>query len=245
VEAGASVAGVTEDLFSGRADKIAADTPSIGTVNHPSIEALLALEPDFVLLSADIPSQLALSDILTQSGIAHAYFKVEHFDDYLAMLAILTDITGRKDLYRTNGLEIKDQIQVILDSRQKTGKKPTVLLVRCSALSAKALGPDTMVNKMLDDLGADNIINHVPSLLSDLGMESILEQDPDFIFAIAMGDSEQAKQAMQEQFESNPAWKNLKALQENHYIFLPKDLFHYKPNAHWSESYAYLANLLD
>ncbi|AEV30985.1 ABC-type Fe3+-hydroxamate transport system, periplasmic component [Sphaerochaeta pleomorpha str. Grapes] len=244
LEAGGEIIGVTNDVISQRDFSIDRNTAIIGTVKHPSIEAIIALEPDFVLLSADIPSHLVLSDILTQSGIAHAFFKVEHFEDFLSMLNILTDITGRKDLYRKNGLEVQEQIQSLLAKRTYRVQKPTVLLVRCSALSVKALASDTMINVMLTELGADNLVSRRPSLLSDLGMEAILEENPDFILAIAMGDSDQANQAMKEYFASNPAWKDLKAVQQAHYLFLPKELFQYKPNARWSESYAYLENII-
>ena len=44
--------------------------------------------------------------------------------------------------------------------------------------------------------------------------------------------------------ESNPAWPGLQAVQNGRYLLLPKELFHYKPNARWGESYAYLAKIL-
>jgi iron complex transport system substrate-binding protein len=33
-------------------------------------------------------------------------------------------------------------------------------------------------------------------------------------------------------------------VKSGNFAILPKDLFHYKPNAKWGESYAYLAKLL-
>ena len=39
-------------------------------------------------------------------------------------------------------------------------------------------------------------------------------------------------------------WKDLAAVREKNYAFLPKELFHFKPNARWAEAYAYLAELL-
>ena len=49
---------------------------------------------------------------------------------------------------------------------------------------------------------------------------------------------------MADTFESNPAWSGLSAVKNGRYLLLPRDLFHYKPNARWGESYAYLANIL-
>ena len=49
---------------------------------------------------------------------------------------------------------------------------------------------------------------------------------------------------MEETFGSNPAWAGLSAVQNGRYVLLPRELFHYKPNARWGESYAYLAKIL-
>ena len=49
---------------------------------------------------------------------------------------------------------------------------------------------------------------------------------------------------MADTFESNPAWTGLSAVRNGRYVLLPRDLFHYKPNARWGERYAYLAKIL-
>ena len=60
------------------------------------------------MLSPDIENHLKIRST-EKSGIAHAYFKVEYFEDYLKMLDICTDITGSKDLYERHGLKIKEE----------------------------------------------------------------------------------------------------------------------------------------
>ncbi|HKL58169.1 MAG TPA: ABC transporter substrate-binding protein, partial [Sphaerochaeta sp.] len=92
--AGGSLVGVTSDAFSREALCLDEEVTLIGTIKDPNSEAILALEPDFVLLSADLPSHLALSDLLTECSIPHAYFHVETLDDYLTMLNRCTTLTG-------------------------------------------------------------------------------------------------------------------------------------------------------
>ena len=55
---------------------------------------------------------------------------------------------------------------------------------------------------------------------------------------------ELVKEYLKENFENNPAFSSLKAVKNSNYILLPKDLFHYKPNNRWDESYEYLAKIL-
>ena len=59
-----------------------------------------------------------------------------------------------------------------------------------------------------------------------------------------MGDEQAAEDAMRLNMESDPAWSSLTAVKEGRYIFLPQDLFHYKPNERWDESYEYLAKII-
>ena len=109
----------------------------------------------------------------------------------------------------------------------------------------KAKGDDILAGVILKEYGLRNIVDDAPSLLEDLSMETIIAADPDMILMVPMGANEAAAAAyMAEHFEANPAWAGLTAVQNGCYAILPKELFHYKPNARWADSYAYLAKIL-
>lgn len=244
VLAGGELAGVTNDVISERHMNISKDTKIVGTIKDPNVEEILALSPDFVLLSPDIESHIKISETLKNANIPHGFFKVEHFEDYLDMLNICTDITGKKDLYEKNGVSVKKQIDDVLSKIDKKNN-PSVLFIRAFSSGAKAKGDDNMTGKILKDLGAINIASKQKSLLEDLSIEKIIEEDPDFIFVVTMGeDSDKAIKVLKDGVEKNPAWSNLSAVKNNRYILLPKELFHYKPNSRWGESYEYLAKIL-
>ena len=57
-------------------------------------------------------------------------------------------------------------------------------------------------------------------------------------------DESKAMEQMEQLLTSNPAWASLTAVREGRYYVLPKDLFHYKPNARWDESYEMLYDIL-
>jgi iron complex transport system substrate-binding protein len=96
---------------------------------------------------------------------------------------------------------------------------------------------------MLTRLGAHNIADDAPVLLDGLSLEEILVRDPDHIFISTMG-NEDASKAYMESLLRQPGWRDLTAVQEGNVHFLPRDLFHFKPNARWAEAYRYLAQLL-
>lgn len=242
--AGGELAGVTDDMISERHMQVAPQTKIIGTVKEPNIEELLLLSPDFVLLSSNIESHMALSPTLQKAGVPHAYFDVKPFDDYLRMLDICTDITDRKDLYQSNGIAVQASINETL-SQIPRDADISVLLLRAFSTGANAKSGDDMAATMLRDMGTVNIADQYPSLLENLSLETIIEEDPDYIFVVTMGESsEKALEALRNGIQNNPAWNSLSAVKNDRYILLPKELFHYKPNARWGESYQYLAKIL-
>lgn len=217
------------------------ETESLGALKSPSIERMVAENIDLAILSSTIAEHVDIRDALELAGIKTAYFDVETFDDYAAMMDILTDITGRKDLYQENVEVVREEIAAQL--KRADGSAPAVLFLRAYSTGVRAKGSDSMTGQMLKDLGCVNIADSDGRLLDDLSLEAIIEADPDYIFLTTMGESqEDALQMAETLLLSNPAWNGLKAVQDGHYFVLPKELFHNKPNERWGESYQILAD---
>ncbi|NLA13565.1 MAG: ABC transporter substrate-binding protein, partial [Tissierellia bacterium] len=148
--AGGSLAGLTDDVQKEGRMEITNDIQIVGTVKEPNLEGILSLNPDFVILTPDVDNQVKIAETLKQLNINHAFFKVEEFEDYLNMLNICTDITGRKDLYEENGLKIKKDIDDILYKVEGAKKEELkVLFVRAFSSGAKAKKDDNMTCTML------------------------------------------------------------------------------------------------
>ena len=242
--AGGELAALTEDAYSERDIKPSESTANLGSVRAPDIEEMILTGIDFVILNPKIAEHVALRDTLENAGMTTAYFEVETFEDYLSMLKICTDITGHPELYEQNGLSVQAQIDAAV-SRKEGQSSPSVLFIRAYSTNARAKGSDTMTGTMLKDLGCRNIADSEDSLLDNLSMEVIIREDPDFIFVTTQGAStEAAEKTLAEGIQSNPAWKDLSAVKNGRFIWLPKNLFHYKPNHRWGESYEILADIL-
>ncbi|MDE6220125.1 MAG: ABC transporter substrate-binding protein, partial [Lachnospiraceae bacterium] len=175
---------------------------------------------------------------------------VSNFNEYMNMLEICTDITGRKDLFAQNGTEVQrqvDEARALVNQRNLEGKKaPTIVFLRASASSIKAKGSYGNVGgEMLADLGCINIADDDNSLLDDLSMEAIIAADPDYIFVTTQGtDGDAVQQNIEETLLNNPAWNKLTAVKNGKYFVLEKELYNLKPNARWGEAYQKLADIL-
>lgn len=244
LEAGGALAGVTDDATKERGLELGDDVQIVGTNKEPNLELILALEPDLVIGSADIEKQLSVVETLESAGVPCAMFCVDTYHDYENMMRVFTGWTGETAIFEYAILPMVDEIgQIIVDAAGQDA--PTVLLLRAFSTGVKAKGADNLAGAMLLDLGCDNIADRYPSLLEELTLESIIAENPDAILISIMGsDEEAALAALDESIGSNPAWQALDAVQQGRVFVLPKELFHYKPNSRWAESYAYLYELL-
>lgn len=222
---------------------------NLGGAHSPSLEALLSSEPDFVIASASTSADVEMKESLQNAGITVAYFDVDSFEDYLNMLKICTDITGRKDLYQKNGLDIQKQIEDIKSrfaAANLSEEKKTVLMLRTSATSVKAKGSEgTVLGEMLKDLGCVNIADSDKSLLENLSVERVIAGEPYRIFTVTMGDdTAAATDNLKRMMEENPAWGKLEAVKQNRLNVMDRRLFNLKPNANWAKAYETLTEIL-
>ncbi len=241
---GGEVTAAANDSWESLQLPLGEDVVNLGSIQEPDIEKLIASQPDLILASVNTDADLEMEEILMQARIPTAYFGVSNFDEYLHMLDICTQITGRRDLYEQNGLKVQEQIN---KTRERIdGREPKVLFLRASSSSVKAKGSEGNVcGEMLSDLGCVNIADSNHGLLDDLSMEAIIAEDPDFIFVTIQGNNQEAAmQNVEEMLLSNPAWSSLRAVKEGNYYLLDKRLYNLKPNAKWGDAYEGLADIL-
>lgn len=245
---GGEVCAAVEDAW----DDFGLDLPDavkLGGAHSPSFEALLSANPDFVIASASTAADVEMKDQLENAGITVAYFDVDNFDDYLKMLDVCTDITGRKDLYKQNGLDVKEKIEEIkadFSAQNLPENERSVLILRASSGFVKAKGSEgTILGEMLADLGCKNIADSDKSLLENLSVESVIRSEPYRIFVVTMGnDTDAALDNLKRMIEENPAWGQLGAVKENRLHIMERRLFNIKPNAEWAVAYEKLAKIL-
>lgn len=250
VTAGGSVdITVGESVERGFADKSAVLVD--GGAGHSTIdmETLIASKPDIVIGTADFECQAEAVRFCRSAGIPAAAFRVESFADYLAVLKICCDLTGKQENYELYGTKIASEIAAIkskVAEYASSREKIPVLFVRAgsSARSTKAkTAEDNYVCAMLDELYIQNIADKAQVLKGELSLEAIIEDQPQYLFITTMGNEEAAKEYMDSLLRSD-GWKQLECVRTGKYAYLPKELFHFKPNSRWAESYRHLAKLL-
>ena len=209
-------------------------------------ELLVAAEPDLVIGSADTASHVRLSSFLDKAGIDMILVDMDSFDDFLSVFHTLTDITERSDLYEKYGEGQKTAIEEIIANAAGYESKPRVLFVRAgsafSYVKAKR-ADDHFAAKIIEDLGAVNIADEYGMLTDSLSLEAVLESNADKILVVPQGDEEASIAYITDLF-SQPGWRDVRAIENGSVYFLPKELFHFKPNGRWAEAYEMMEEVL-
>lgn len=242
--AGGTLVGVSDDALTAAGWTIESpDVATVGDFTAVNLEAIMALNPDFVIMTSGTggrggdSSQVDLRDALVGASIPVAYFEVTTFDDYERLMRTFTDITGRADLYDQNVAKVAAAIDAVVGA-VPAENPPTALLLTTFSGGTRVQSSGTQTGAMLADLGVNNLADEDKSLLKDFSLEAVIEMDPDFIFVIPMGsDTEAAMRNLEEATAANPAWGSLSAVQNGRYITLDPTLYLAKPNAQWDAAY--------
>lgn len=218
----------------------------IGALGSISLEKVLSVEPDLVILNSNQASQMELVASLQENKVP--FIAIDYFgkEDYFKIVRLFSALNEREDLYEKNAVNVKNEIDSIIKEVPKNSE-PKVLIMMASAKSVTARASDSYVGDMLKDLHTINIADSSNDALSDknFSIEKILEEDPDFIFVQTTGnDMDKVLERMKEDVESNPAWSSLTAVKNHRYIILPKDIYMFKANHRYAEAYKGLAEIL-
>lgn len=248
--AGGQLAAAPDDAWNDMELSLSENVLNLGKINDLSLETLLSADPDFIIASSSVGIDLEWLDMIESTNIPIAYFDVSDFDDYLSMLKICTDMTGRSDLYQKNGLDVKKTVDGVIEkSRLRVAEKGalTVLSLRASAGYVRAKSSrGNVLGKMLNTLGCVNIADGNDAFLEKISIEHIIERDPDFIFIVQSGDDDRGTRETLDAFiADNPAWSGLTAVKEGRVYFMDKRLYNLKPNVRWGEAYEKLEEILN
>lgn len=242
--AGGTLVGSIADTFEdGRLD----DTvQNLGSHTNPNMELLFSLNPDFVLLSAEVSSHVEIAGMLEQAGIPCAFFSTPGWESYMENIRLFTALTGRDELYQQQVEQVQQPIEDMIAQAQALDVHPTALLIRAHSTAVKARGSEgTVAGMILRDMGFINLADSNSTLCEGISMEAVLAEDPDYIFVVLQGsDSDAARKSLSTVLTDNPAWNTLTAVREGRLYELDRALFHYHPNNRWAQSYEFILDIL-
>lgn len=223
------------------------DAINIGDYKTPDKELILACNPDLIIYStkSTLEGHKAIVEELSQLNMGINFYGVDinSFDDYLYTLDQFTNITGRKENYKTYGEDVLVNINNIKSSVPNI-EEPKVLFIRARSNAYDVISSNNFVVSMLEDLHTINIGENV-SVEKDsarvVNEEYILQYNPDYIFIVYMGNSTDKIEAnLKSSLYNKEFYPLLNAVKNDKVYILDKKLFNNKPNEKWADAYQIL-----
>lgn len=198
--------------------KNAGNPKNVGTINSLNLEAIAGLKPDLIL-----GSQLRAADKYDQlSKIAPTVFSIRPGftwkENYLLNAAALDKTAKAKsqlDAYEKKAAKLGEDIGP---------DKPTISMVRYLPDRIRLYAKASFIGTILEDAGLPRPKNQqIDDLAAEISPEKIDEADADWIFTGVYGDPKATKR---DTAQSNPLWKNLKAVKEGRAKDVPDETWY-------------------
>ena len=158
--------------------------PVVGDFMAPSVEAILQLEPDLVVLDA---VQARTAEALAAGGIRTLVLPMHTVADVLGGLERAGEALGPPgpDRARARRAQLEEEIARLRARGGERSDRPRVLLVVDREVgglrSIVAAGPGTYLDELAAIAGADNVMKDSAAQYPNVSPETIIEARPDVI----------------------------------------------------------------
>jgi iron complex transport system substrate-binding protein len=161
----------------------------VGGYVDPSVEAVLALRPDLVLVSPSAGNRQAAS-ALERAGVRLAVVRAERLEDTYAAIEVTARACGVDDRGRDLARRIREDVRA---AALESSRGPAVRALLCLQLDPIiAAGPGTLPAEILELAGGHNIVRE-PGY-PRLGIESVIEMAPEVILQPRMDTADEREQ---------------------------------------------------
>lgn len=207
-----------------------------------NLEKIFSLEPDLIIASNAMNGYNSISEAIISAGIPIIAIDYNNFADYLKWFKVFSFLNDQEKLYDEVALKSLSEIKNIIATMPDVNNK--VLAIFPSSSYPTGATNNTLIGEMLKELKQTNIIDNELTDKVVLNLEDIYLKQPDIILVICHNTEEEAKQVLENTIFKNPIYNELEAVKNNGVIYLPKELFHNKPNSKFVLAYETLAQIL-
>ncbi len=196
----------------------AGNMTSIGNFMSPSVEPIVALDPDLVLASS--LSQEA-ADNLRSLGFNVLVLDPGSMDDVFNDILLVGKATNRYNEAVAVESEMKQKIDAIADQAAAATSTPKVFHEVYPQTSA---GPNTFIDALITLAGGVNIFHDAATSYPTISYESVVEKNPDvMVFPDKFMGRDEFSETM-EDVANRPGWDSISAVQNGAIYEIDSDI---------------------
>jgi iron complex transport system substrate-binding protein len=212
VGAGDSVVGVTDFCnypYDFTAWIEAGNMTSIGNFWQPSVEPIVALEPDLVLASS---GSLEAAETLKNLGYAVLVVEGQTIEDVLQDVLLVGRATYKNAESVALVTEMRARIDAVVNQAAGATTTPTVYHEVWND-PLMSVGPNTFIDELITLAGGENIFHDATTSWPMVSSEAIIEKNPDVMFFPDMYMGRANFYETIEAVETRPGWDTITAVQ--------------------------------
>jgi len=219
---GEKVVGVT--VFCDRPPE-AKKRPKIGGMSNPSVEAILRLRPDIVIVTTDgNPEEVNIR--LNKLGIKTYVFRARRIKELPQGIRELGRAIGEEIKANVLARRIEDSIREFGINREKKRALKALFIIWPQPLIVA--GSDTAIDDAFEILGIENIARRAGSRYPRYSVEEIIRVSPDIIF-IGVGMDPKSKNIKEFSEVLMKRLKDVKAVKEGRVYYVSDALYRLGP----------------
>ncbi len=222
---------ITETIFAlGLGDRLVAvsdycdypeeakEKPSIGNYYNPSIENIVAMEPDLVLTDGHSDSIKPLDDL----GITFIVIDPTNIDEIFESIELLGRATGEQSAAEALIKEMRDGFAKTTDKVAGATPRRVIYLIDATEINNPwTAGPGSFPDYLITMAGGSNVAARAGTAWAQLSIEEIIDADPEYII---LPGSHGTAFTPREALEENAAWRETTAVKEGNIFIVEGDL---------------------
>ncbi|HEY3012373.1 MAG TPA: helical backbone metal receptor [Gemmatimonadales bacterium] len=179
--------------------------PDLGDGIKPSIEAVLARQPDLVILY-NSGQNAAVAGRLRELGISALRVNTDALSDVPRVARMLGRLTGHQR--GADSVAAAFDTALASATRRVTGVRPKVLLLVWEQ-PPMTIGRGSFLSELVERAGGQNLFADVASSSGVVSIEAVAARNPDLIFTTSEGPSG---------FAGRPEWQAVLAVRERRFL---------------------------
>lgn len=213
--------------------------PQVGDFTKPSLERLVALQPDLIVISSVTITAAIADDLQRRSHIPVFVLRPRTVAETLNGLLRLGEVVNRQETAHRLVAQLRHRLERVVRQQSRLKKRPTLVVEIAPPPNLMVAGPNNYIDDAIRYAGGRNAFADAPQPFPIVSLEALVAKDPDaYLVATKRPPSE-----VLAELRARAGFDRLRCLRDGHVFTLDPDLL-FRPTPRLVEGIERLAKWL-